>query len=141
MSCAFCSIAKSRSTAELVYSSPELLAFVDTFPIRSGHIQIIPKAHYEAFDDLPETLAASVLHLGQRIARAQKRIYNAPRVGFVFSGHDVPHVHAHLIPLHDRTDLTSMRYFALGSNLPHRDLTIDPAAAAQTADLIGEALK
>jgi len=140
MTCDFCEIAAGRASAGVVYQAADIMAFADTFPIRPGHIQIIPKTHVEVFEDLPPQLASGIMHLGQRIARVQKRIYGAPRVGFVFSGHDVAHVHAHLIPLHDRTDLTSLRYYALGSNLPLRELEITPADAARTADLICEAM-
>ena len=41
-----------------------------------------------------------------------KARYGAPRVGFAFTGIDVPHVHAHVIPMVETTDLTSRRYIA-----------------------------
>jgi len=140
MSCAFCQIASGALEVSLVYQDPHILAFPDHAPIREGHVQIIPRLHVPYFDDLPEDLAGRILRLGQRIARVQKRVYGVSRVGFVFSGGDVDHVHAHLIPIHEVTDLTSMRYFALGANLPPRDLRIDAAAAASVAGQIAGAL-
>jgi diadenosine tetraphosphate (Ap4A) HIT family hydrolase len=39
-----------------------------------------------------------------------KRIEGVQRVAFCFSGSDIPHAHAHLVPLHASTDITSRRY-------------------------------
>lgn len=139
--CAFCRIAHGQTEVETVFESASLLAFLDHAPIRPGHVQVIPKAHFEVFDDLPPSLAAEILHLGQRLAKVQKRLYGLDRIGFVFSGHDVTHAHAHVIPLHEKTDLTSLRYFALGRNLPRRDIETEPAALKDTADQIAGALQ
>ncbi len=109
--CDFCQIAGRASYAAVAFEDADLVVFADHRPIRPGHVQIIPKAHFETFDTLPSDLAARILHMGQRVARAQKRIYGVARVGFVFTGNDVPHAHAHLIPLHEATDVTSLRYF------------------------------
>ena len=96
-------------------------------------MQIIPRAHFETFEVIPEEIAFRIMKLGQRIATVQKRLFKVERVGFVYSGHDVAHAHAHLIPLHDRTDLTSLRYFALGDNLPLLERDVDMAELAATA--------
>lgn len=140
-SCSFCAIAAQQAPAHIVHDTEDIVAFSDICPIRPGHTQIIPRRHFEVFEDLPEALALDILKLGQRIAQAQKRIYGVERVGFVFSGFDVPHAHAHVIPLHDRTDLTSMRYFALGANLPLRENEPDPHALQNAAMALAEALQ
>ncbi|MER9200737.1 hypothetical protein NKJ28_23470 [Mesorhizobium sp. M0145] len=48
--------------------------------------------------------------LGQKIARAQKRLYGVERVAFLFAGGDVPHAHDHVVPMVENTDITSRRY-------------------------------
>lgn len=111
MDCLFCGIVAGRVPAARVWETDDLLVFADHQPIRRGHVQIVPKVHYEVFDDLPPPLAAAIVHLGQRIARAQKRLYGVDRVGFVFTGNDVAHVHAHVLPLHAKTDITSAQFF------------------------------
>ena len=109
--CPFCAIVAGRVPAAIAYRDDRLTVFSDHAPIRPGHMQIDPHDHVEVFDDLAPALAARIVHLGQRIARAQKRLYGVRRVGFVFTGNDVPHVHAHVVPLHASTDVTSARYF------------------------------
>ncbi|WP_425049813.1 HIT family protein [Psychromarinibacter sp. S121] len=131
MTCLFCGIACGDVPAAIVYEDDELVAFLDTMPIRRGHVQIIPRAHYPYFDDLPGDLAGRMLVLGQRLARAMKQVYGVQRVGFAFTGGDVDHAHAHVVPLHEKTDLTSRRYIAeerlTFTELPA--LTPDEAAA------------
>ena len=110
VTCLFCRIARGEVDAHTVYADDEIVAFLDIGPIRPGHVQIIPRTHIETFEQLPEPTAARILALGQRIARAHKEVYGVDRVGFLFTGGDIPHAHAHVVPLHERTDITSRRY-------------------------------
>ena len=110
MVCSFCRIAADPSSAVVVYEDVDVLAFLDLSPIRTGHTQVIPKAHVESFEQLPEELAIRVLAVGQQLAKRMKRVYDVQRVAFLFTGGDVPHVHAHVVPMHATTDITSERY-------------------------------
>jgi histidine triad (HIT) family protein len=110
--CVFCKIARREAPAVALHEDAELLAFLDLTPVRRGHAQIIPKRHVEAFDTLPPELAAAMVLLGQRLARRMKAVYAVDRVAFLFTGGDVPHAHAHVIPMHEKTDVTSARYLA-----------------------------
>jgi len=107
--CIFCEIATGKAKAEIVYEDDVLVAFLDAFPLRPGHLQIIPKEHHKYFDDLPEHTACSIATTGQKLARGLKRMSSVQRVAFVFTGGDVDHAHAHLIPMHENTDVTSRR--------------------------------
>ena len=96
--------------AHVVYESQQVVAFLDINPIRLGHIQIIPLEHFDYFDDLPPTLAAEIINVGQRLARALKIVRNVSRVAFLFTGGDIPHAHAHVVPMVEFDDITSRRY-------------------------------
>ncbi|WP_173510097.1 HIT family protein [Sinorhizobium psoraleae] len=108
--CPFCEMAQGRIRPSTIFESDRLLAFLDIYPIRRGHVQIIPRDHFIHFGDLPGDLAGEITALGQKIARAQKRIYRVERVAFLFTGGDIPHVHAHVVPMVEKTDITSRRY-------------------------------
>ena len=110
--CIFCRIAAGDEPAQVICRDDQIMALADIQPIRPGHTLIIPHRHHDYFDDLPPRTASHIVHLGQRLAKAMKRLYAVPRVGFVFTGVDHPHVHAHVVPLHERTDITSRRYIA-----------------------------
>lgn len=128
-SCIFCRIAKGEIPSHVVYEDDDVKAFLDIMPIRPGHVLVVPKAHHNYFDDLPPALASHILHLGQRLAKAMKAQYGVERVGFLFTGTDVAHVHAHVVPMHTKTDITSPVY------IEQRDLTFRLAPRADDADL------
>jgi histidine triad (HIT) family protein len=96
----------------ILHEDDKIMAFLDLCPIRPGHTQIIPKEHHPFFDDLPPATGSRIFAVAQEISRAMKRIYQVPRVAFPFTGGDVPHVHAHLVPMHEKTDITSRLYIA-----------------------------
>ena len=124
--CVFCCVASGALAAHLVHEDELTLALLDTHPIRPGHVQIIPREHHITFDALPPALAARV---GQRVAKALKRTYGVSRVALLFTGGDVAHAHAHLVPMHEKTDNTSRRYIA------EEQLTFRPRPEAPTAEL------
>src|SRR5690606_30903482 len=103
--CIFCAIADKKIPARIVHEDDDFVAFLDINPIRPGHVLIVARAHHAYFDDLPTELAASMMLLGQRLSKAMKRIHGVERVGFVCTGTDIAHVHAHLVPLHGSTDI------------------------------------
>jgi histidine triad (HIT) family protein len=108
--CTFCRIADKSLQAAIVWEDADIMVFLDICPVREGHCQIIPKAHYESFELLPAELAAKVVGVGQRLARKMKKLYPVERVAFAFTGNDVAHTHAHVVPMHEKTDVTSARY-------------------------------
>jgi diadenosine tetraphosphate (Ap4A) HIT family hydrolase/catechol 2,3-dioxygenase-like lactoylglutathione lyase family enzyme len=108
--CVFCRIAGRELDAVRLHDDDELTAFLDLHPVRPGHTLIIPKAHVATFDELPEALAARILTLGQTLARRMKTVYGVERVAFLFTGGDVAHAHAHVFPMHEKTEVTSARY-------------------------------
>jgi len=116
--CLFCRIATGELDAVVVYEDSDVVAFLDISPIRPGHTQIIPRRHIETFEQLSPTLAAHMLDLGQRLARRMKAVYSVERVAFLFTGGDVPHAHAHVVPMHATTDITSARYVVEPTVLP-----------------------
>ena len=127
--CIFCRIVRGASPAHIVHDEEALIAFLDINPIRPGHLQIIPKQHFPYFDDIPTELAGRILALGQRLAGPLKQLFGVRRVAFCFSGNDIAHAHAHLLPLHNGTDITSRRYIA------EETLTFRPTPRAPDEEL------
>jgi histidine triad (HIT) family protein len=108
--CLFCRISQREVAAHIVYEDDRLLAFLDRGPIRPGHTQIVPREHFPYFDDALADLLAAIVTVGQKLARAMKQTLQVPRVAFLFTGGDIAHVHAHAVPIHEETDITSRRY-------------------------------
>ena len=95
-----------------IHEDGEVIALLDIAPIRPGHTVIMPRSHVETFEKLPAPLASRILDLGQQLARRMKELYKVERVAFFFTGTDVAHAHAHVVPLHEKMDVTSARYIA-----------------------------
>lgn len=134
--CLLCRIGAHEIATHVVHEDARLLAFLDICPIRPGHSLIMPKQHFPYFDDLPADLAGAIVALGQTFAAAMKRLYGVPRVAFLFTGGDIAHAHAHVVPMHEKTDITSRRYIA-EEHLTFRDTPRAPTEtlAARAAEL------
>ena len=115
--CVFCGIASGSISAVKIHEDADVLAFLDLGPIRPGHTQIIPRIHVATFELLPAPLAARILSVGQQLARRMKEVYGVERVAFLFTGGDVAHVHAHVVPMVEKTDITSARYIVSSSEI------------------------
>ena len=133
--CLFCRISQREVAAHIIYEDERLIAFLDRGPIRPGHTQIVPRQHFPYFDDAPADLLAAVVTVGQKLARAMKRTLQVPRVAFLFTGGDIAHVHAHAVPIHEETDITSRRYI-VEENVTFRGLP--PASEAELARTASE---
>lgn len=127
--CLFCRIARREIPAHIVYEDDYLVAFLDAGPIRPGHVQIIPRDHYPTFDELTAELASRIIILGQRLARILKANYAVTRAAFLFTGGDIAHAHAHVVPMVVPTDITSRRYIA------EEEITFQPIAKASENEL------
>lgn len=74
-------------------------------------------------------IAGRIIHLGQRLSRALKGRYGVPCIAFPFTGGDHPHAHAHVVPMHEKADITSRRYIA------EEELTFRGMARAPSEEL------
>lgn len=138
--CIFCRIVSGEIPSTRVYEDDSIVAFLDIRPIREGHVQIVPKRHYDYYEDMPADLAAAIVALGQRFGKAAKKIYGVKRVGFMFTGGDVAHAHAHVVPMVHGTDITSRRYIA-EEKVTFRELElVQPDELKKVADKLKAAL-
>jgi histidine triad (HIT) family protein len=139
-SCVFCRIVSGEIPSTRVYEDEDVVAFLDIRPIREGHVQIVPKQHYDYYEDMPAELAGKIVALGQRFGKAAKKLYGVKRVGFMFTGGDVAHAHAHVVPMVQGTDITSRRYIA-EDKLTFRDLElVSPEKLGEVAGKLKAAL-
>jgi histidine triad (HIT) family protein len=135
--CLFCRIARGELPAHIAYEDDHILAFLDLHPIRPGHTLVIPRAHHEWFEDLPEDLATRVTTCGQRLAGAMKRLYAVERVAFFYTGIHVRHAHAHVVPMHHPHDVSSQAYLADGAE----GYSLPPQLPAEEMAAIAGALR
>ncbi len=80
-------------------------AFLDIFPLREGHVLVVPKTEVNNLFDLPEEYLSKMLVFAQPIAKAIEKSFRCNRCGISVIGLEVPHAHMHLIPINGANDL------------------------------------
>lgn len=139
-SCIFCKIERREIPAALIFSDEHCLAFLDLRQTTRGHTLLIPRAHVDQIQDLPDDVSAHLFAVAQTIARHYRAKLDAPRVGYAVVGFGIPHAHIHIVPLWDAHDITSRAYAALVDgriDFAAEHLPIAPDAdRAATADLL-----
>jgi histidine triad (HIT) family protein len=109
--CIFCRIVASQAPVSTVFEDGRVLAFMDTSPVRQGHVLVIPKAHRAQIWDVADAEFAAVYRTLPTLVRALARATGADAVNVLnlngrAGGQTVFHVHFHLIPIHrDRSPL------------------------------------
>jgi histidine triad (HIT) family protein len=88
-----------------IAESEKFFAFLDIFPLREGHVLVVPKKEIDNFFDLPDDYLAELLVFAKPIAKAIESSFDCNRCGISVVGLEVPHAHMHLIPISFANDL------------------------------------
>ncbi|HLX92098.1 MAG TPA: HIT family protein [Puia sp.] len=84
-------------------------AFLDIFPLREGHVLVVPKTETDNLFDLPDEYLSRLLVFAQPIAKAIEKSFPCNRCGMSVVGLEVPHAHLHLVPIDSSDDLNFTR--------------------------------
>jgi histidine triad (HIT) family protein len=101
----FSKIIKGEIPSYKIAESEKFFAFLDIFPLREGHVLVVPKTETDKLFDLPDDYLSEMLVFAKPIARAIEKAYKCNRCGISVIGLEVPHAHMHLIPLSHANDL------------------------------------
>jgi histidine triad (HIT) family protein len=88
-----------------IAENDKFFAFLDIFPLREGHVLVVPKSETDNFFDLPAEYLQELLLFAQPIAKAIEKSFDCNRCGICVIGLEVPHAHMHLIPISSANDL------------------------------------
>lgn len=88
-----------------ISENEKFFAFLDIFPLREGHVLVVPKIEVDNLFDLPKDYLAEILEFAQPIAKAIEKSFQCNRCGISVIGLEVPHAHVHLIPINSSNDL------------------------------------
>jgi histidine triad (HIT) family protein len=88
-----------------IAENEKFFAFLDIFPLREGHVLVVPKTEVDNLFDLPSDYLQEILLFSQPIAKAIEKAFNCNRCGISVIGLEVPHAHIHLIPINNANDL------------------------------------
>ncbi len=88
-----------------IAENEHFFAFLDIFPLREGHVLIVPKTETDKFFDVSDKLLSEWLVFAKPIAHAIERAFTCDRCGISVIGLEVPHAHMHLLPISSSNDL------------------------------------
>jgi histidine triad (HIT) family protein len=88
-----------------IAENEKFFAFLDIFPLREGHVLVVPKTETDKFFDLSDEFLTEMLVFAKPIAKAIEKSFDCNRCGIEVIGLEVPHAHMHLIPINTANDL------------------------------------
>lgn len=88
-----------------IAENEKFFAFLDIFPLREGHVLVVPKKETDKFFDLEDDYLREMLVFAKPIAHAIEKAFQCDRCGITVIGLEVPHAHMHLIPINSSNDL------------------------------------
>ncbi|MBB1284823.1 HIT family protein [Flavisolibacter sp. BT320] len=101
----FTKIIRGEIPSYKIAENEKFFAFLDVFPLRQGHVLVIPKTEVDNLFDLGEDYLAEILVFARPIAKAIEKAFSCNRCGISVIGLEVPHAHIHLVPINSSNDL------------------------------------
>ena len=113
MASVFTKIINGEIPSYKIAENDKFLAFLDVNPNAKGHTLCIPKQEINKIFEMEEDLYLELMAFSRKVAIAIEKTIECKRVGMAVVGLEVPHVHVHLIPLHDMDDMRFARKVSL----------------------------
>ncbi len=105
MSSVFTKIIQGDIPAYKVAEDMNYIAFLDVNPNAKGHTLCVPKKEVDKLFDLDEDTYDGLMQFSRKVAIALEKAVPCKRIGVAVIGLEVPHVHVHLIPLNQMSDM------------------------------------
>jgi histidine triad (HIT) family protein len=141
--CTFCDLIQGAAEVSVCYEDADSIAFMDIQPVNSGHVLVIPRAHYTSLLDVPPELGMHLFRVTMRLAGAIRKVTGSEDLNIVVNsgtaaGQDEPHYHVHIIPRRHGDGFDINLPFA-GSQMPDR--TVLDAVAVQLIAAMRDPMK
>ena len=103
--CIFCELPKlGDAEAKIVYRGKHCYIILNSFPYTSGHVMIVPFAHLDELQKLPEEVAQEMMALLQKTEGVLRQVYVPDginlgmNIGRAAGAGVAGHVHMHVLP-------------------------------------------
>lgn len=98
MTSVFSQIIAGELPGRFVWEDDEFVAFLTINPVKPGHTLVVPRAEIDQWQDIDPETFARINAVAQKIGRAVRAAWDAPRAGLLIAGLEVPHLHVHVFP-------------------------------------------
>ena len=124
--CTFCDLIQGAAEVSVCHEDADSIAFMDIQPVNSGHVLVVPRAHYESLLDVPPEIGVHLFQVTMRLAGAIRRVTGCDDMNIVVNsgaaaGQDEPHYHVHIIPRRENDGFDINLPFD-GSAMPERTM-------------------
>jgi ATP adenylyltransferase len=103
--CVFCELPKlPDEKALIVHRGQHCFVILNSFPYTSGHVMVVPFAHLDELQKLPEAAAQELMALSQKMERVLRKVYSPDginlgmNIGRAAGAGIAGHVHMHVLP-------------------------------------------
>lgn len=131
MSSVFTKIINGELPGRFVWKDGSAVAFLTIEPVAPGHVLVVPRAEVDHWEQMDTAAFTHLTDVAQKVGRAVKDAFDAPRMGLLIAGLEVPHVHVHVFPAE------TMETF----DLSHADKNASPEDLDAAAEKIRGALR
>ncbi|GAA5044543.1 HIT family protein [Nocardia callitridis] len=98
MASVFSAIIAGQIPGRFVWEDEEFVGFLTIAPVTPGHTLIVPRAEIDQWQDVDPGVFARINGVAQKVGRAVRSAWEAPRAGLLIAGLEVPHLHVHVFP-------------------------------------------
>jgi ATP adenylyltransferase len=103
--CVFCELQRLPDPdARIVYRGSHCYIVLNGFPYTSGHVMVVPFAHLDELQKLPEATAQEMMALSQRMESVLRQVYSPDginvgmNIGRAAGAGVAGHIHMHVLP-------------------------------------------
>lgn len=106
--CVFCKIINGEIPSHKIYEDADMIAILDANPVSRGHTLVIPKKHVETIHEAEDM---EYLHQGLvKVSNAIQEAFSPEGINIAqnngeAAGQEVFHLHFHVTPIYDGTEL------------------------------------
>jgi len=101
----FARIIEGELPARFVWKDERAVAFLTIEPLRPGHTLVVPRNEVDHWLDADVSLRNHLMTVCHAVGRAIERAYRPPKVALLLAGLEVPHLHFHVFPLYELSDI------------------------------------
>lgn len=129
MATIFTRIIRGEIPGTFVWRDDRCVVFLSINPMATGHALVVPVDEVDHWIEADPELMAHLFRVAHVIGQAQQRAFGCERVGMIIAGYEVPHLHVHVIPTDDMSQLS----FANAARSIERAALDDAAARLRRA--------
>jgi diadenosine tetraphosphate (Ap4A) HIT family hydrolase len=129
MATIFTRIIRGEIPGTFVWRDERCVVFLSINPMATGHALVVPVEEVDHWIDADPTLLSHLFAVAHVVGQAQQLAFGCERVGMIIAGYEVPHLHVHVIPTDDMSQLS----FANAARSVERAALDDAAARLRTA--------